>query len=389
MKIITAVASAFLSVSAALAYDPFDAEVRFYPGGGTGSMPMQTWTVDMDVWPDTYHALPACQFTRPGYVFAGWKVFDACMDGAEPSPYGGGYAGTYAAGEMYPVCGFLWLEATWRKTGMDACWTKARTLSGGWGECGLYGGICRLKCGKANKKGIAKVSLKITPFNGKKTTYRMVSVNVAAGGPVTARWGDSYAVTIQPDGSFFGEPIYTGLHPCCTPNSVWNARLGGPVSGRHTLSVKADYDESTDPMYLFESSPYCLNMSLVGPFCWRYEGSGLSFAANGRKWDFGKKPMLKYKLINGVYQLVGMSADKPNLTGAKISYNSKTGLFKGSFYLYTDPIVCVDMQVKTKKTIKLRKYKISIAGVWDAGEGMGEGVAFSKKPVADWPLRVN
>lgn len=367
----------------------YDAEVRFYPGGGTGTMPMQVWTVDFDDW-DFYRELPACQFTRPGYVFTGWKVYDGCVYSDKTTPYGGGYAGTYAAGAEYEVCGYLWLEASWRKLGMDACWAKSRTLTGGWGEgCGpSYDGICQLKCGKANKKGIAKVSLKITPFNGKKITYRPVAVNVAAGGPVTVRWGNSYSVTIQPDGSFFGEPIYGDVRPCCSPNAVWNARLGGPVSGRHTLSVDADYDESKDPMVLFESDPYCLNLKLLGPLCWDWEGAGLSFAANGRKWDFGKKPMLKYKLVNGEYQLVGMSADKPNLTGAKISYNPKTGLFKGSFYLYTDPVVCVYRPATTKKTLKLKKYKIAIVGAWDAGAGLGAGVAFSKKPAATWPLWV-
>ena len=65
-------------------------------------------------------------------------------------------------------------------------------------------GTAQLKCGKANKKGIAKVSLTVTPFSGKKRKYASVSVDVSQGGDIEVKWlKQSYSVTIREGGDFF------------------------------------------------------------------------------------------------------------------------------------------------------------------------------------------
>lgn len=381
-------AAALAATLSARAYSPFDAEVRFFAAGGGGSMPMQVWTIDMDDAASMRRTLPACAFSRPGYAFAGWKVYDACWDAESGSPYGGGYRGVYAAGASYEACGYLWLEATWRPLGMSARWKKSRTLTGLWGEgCSpdAADGICQLKCGKANRRGYAKVSLKITPFNGRKRNYRPVSVYVGAGGDIVARWGSSYSVTIRDDGSFAGEPIYGNVRPACMPNAVWSAQVGGAVTGRHVLTVDAEWG-SADPQRLFARGVYCINTALVGPFRWQAFGAGQSFSAVDRRWDFGRKPMLKYAWTGDRYVLIGRKASRPNLTATRVTYNPRQGLFKGTFVLYTDPVVCANRSKKLTNVLRLTKHKIYVRGAWTPGGG--KGVAYCRNPAGSWPVRV-
>ena len=66
-----------------------------------------------------------------------------------------------------------------------------------------------------------------------------------------------------------------------------------------------------------------------------------------------------------------------NLSGLKLSYANKKGTFKGSFKAF-------ELTGADKK--KLKKYTFKVSGV--VVNGVGYGVATSKKPVVNWLFMV-
>jgi len=71
---------------------------------------------------------------------------------------------------------------------------------------------------------------------------------------------------------------------------------------------------------------------------------------------------------------VDTSGGKTNISGLKLTYNPKTGLFKGSFTLYT-------------WSIGGKKYKASVTGLIINGLGYGEAVV--KKPYTPWAVVID
>lgn len=275
---------------------------------------------------------------------------------------------------------------------VPAEWQGARTLLGLYGEgCGEGAeGTVQVKCGKANRKGIAKVSMTITPFDGKKRSYRSTSVDVSRGGEVRIEWPEQkYFVEISGN-EFFGEPIYGGARPCCSPDAVWSADVGGNIPDG-PYGFGSDYafrfwwrDEEWAWQLedLFTEGRYCINTGLVMPLL-----SSQAFTVRNGKIDFGKKPLLKRKNVNGYLVLVGLDAAKPNIPGTKITYNAKTGILKGSFTFYTDPYACYDNDgTYVGKVYQLKKHSFKIAGVVLKGTIVGEGIAICKKPVFSCPV---
>ena len=244
-------------------------------------------------------------------------------------------------------------------------WQKARTLRGLFGEGCSRGadgaeGTAQLKCGKANKKGIAKVSLSITPFNGKKRSYKSVSVDVSQGGAVKVSWPQQkYQVTVDGD-SFFSEPIYGGSRPACSPNAVWSADIGGSMAGSYTMEFpywdEVWYDDNGLIYHRYDGS-YAAFMEVAAAKLWHRYGEGGYcpngnsilfdggyFMSSGNKWDFSSQ----------------FGDDKP----PKITYNSQTGLFSGSVYLTIGPY-CMDGE--WEKPPPTKKVTLKIKGVYTDG----------------------
>ena len=94
--------------------------IRFYSGGGSGSMSTITRTVS-DCKATSY-TIPSCSFNKSGYAFAGWKVENACEAGA--SIRQPGYT-------IYDLCGNLTLTATWKANSVKHIMTLYRNNSGG------------------------------------------------------------------------------------------------------------------------------------------------------------------------------------------------------------------------------------------------------------------
>ena len=266
---------------------------------------------------------------------------------------------------------------------VPAEWQKVRTLTGLYGEgCGGRSfsdaeGTVQLKCGKANKKGIAKVSLTITPFSGKKRTYKAVSVNVSQGGVVNVRWSrQKYAVSI--DGNeFFGEPIYAGARPACSPNAVWSAKVGGAVTKSAmfdfgavpALPASAD-DMLMERLYVYnEQSGDELTYEVFAP---------VAVKMNGKKWTVQKAANVKWKKCPRNASCIGdwvvnQKGNVSNIPGLKLSYNAKTGVFKGSFFVYS--------------LFRGKKYKANVNGVLVNGVGIGQA-SCSKLSATPWAVTV-
>lgn len=265
-----------------------------------------------------------------------------------------------------PVSGTL--EKTSAAAVIPAEWRKARTLYGLFGDgCGggIYGaeGTAILKCGKANKKGIAKVSLTITPFNGKKRTYKSVSVDVSRGNVKVSWPKQEYRVTIEGD-SFFGEPIYGDMRPCCSPNAVWSADVGGLWTGTAKFHFGDIFDLSFGDDCLIEyafDENFTTDLFLYTP---------VPVTMSGKKWTTPKAARVKWKkcprnaLCIGDW-LFNIKSGSGNLSGLKLSYNSKTGLFKGSFRMFT---------------FRGKKYTAKINGIVVDGIGIGQAVCPKLSP---------
>ena len=99
------------------------------------------------------------------------------------------------------------------------------------------------------------------------------------------------------------------------------------------------------------------------------------------RWSFGKSPSLKYTKdrATGKYKLVGLDdPTKPNVSGLKLVYTAKTGLFKGSYKIYTTT-------GGTKP--KLKRFTVNVIGFVVDGKGYGE--ATLKRPAGGpWAVTV-
>ena len=242
-------------------------------------------------------------------------------------------------------------------------WQKARTLKGVYEkECwGAVSGFAQVKCGKANKNGIAKVSLTITPFSGRKITYNAVSVDVTktTDGGVEVLWprrsgAFPYRVLVHGN-SFYGGAI---TKFACEVDVVRSAQVGGGLqNGRKWFSLYVDEMPSLGAgWYVMDYLlPYEVALTVTG----------------GKKLDAGKVPSVKLARFREDgetwYELSGIYDEaKPNVSGLKISYTPNTGMFKGSFKVYA-----VNEEGATPK---LKKFTVNVTGVVVDGVGFGQAV---------------
>lgn len=102
-------------------YCLWDVEISFKAGGGFGNMAPVTVAANL-CDNNTYYALPGCEFIRPGYTFAGWRVKDYCTN------FGGDESSLpiYGAYDSYgPLCGYLELTATWAEADLGEIHTAS------------------------------------------------------------------------------------------------------------------------------------------------------------------------------------------------------------------------------------------------------------------------
>jgi len=112
--------------------------------------------------------------------------------------------------------------------------------------------------------------------------------------------------------------------------------------------------------------------------------------SRGTKWSFEKVPSVKFVKYREDgetwYGLTGFEDDsKPNVCGLNLSYMAKTGMFKGSYYIYLTDWECVDEREKPK----LKKLKVSVTGIVNAyGEGDGCATLKYNHEIYSWPVYI-
>ena len=256
--------------------------------------------------------------------------------------------------ENCPVAGTLTKTSSGSADGtIPAEWQKARILRGVATRAmpNPVVGIFELKCGKANKKtGVAKVSAVLTGIDGKKKSYKAKSVDVRSDN-VTADLG-GLSITINDDSFNGNEGMPGGL-------SVESSDAGG------------NWTRTDAKVYVDATNLPAGAVDALLP-------AGEPVLAKGGKWAFNKASSVKISKDKTNLEW-DTSNGKTNLSGLKLTYTPKTGLFKGSFKVYALE------GFEGKK--KLKKYSAKVTGVVVDGKGYGQ--ATIKKPSAGpWPVVV-
>ena len=325
------------------------------PGGASGARRLYSGIPSM-----SSILAPSCPYTRSGYKFAGWRIADPCfvvLGGTEYTCEGvniGYLIATIAAGKYFGYCGYVGaLVATWTPVGNSSggtttsLWSKARTLKGGYytGE-DLYGylGTCIVKCGKVNRKGVAKVSVKIKRFDGTRVRLASKQVTVSSG-TTTVTWPNGFTLKIT------GNTFYGGNSNGAV--NVVSATIGGTVSGVHYLGLPA-WEDYSDDGFLKASglasrygSDICFSANALEKM---YDG--LSFNANGTRWTFSTTDPI-----------------------VKMTYSTRTGEFKGSIKL-TAGHFCTYYPTGTKVP---RSHKVTLKVKGAVFDGEFSGIAKYRK----------
>ena len=264
-------------------------------------------------------------------------------------------------------------------------WKVARTLIGTATRATLnpLQGVFELKCGKANKSGIAKVSAKLTWLNGKKTSYKAKSVDVTVK-TVMAEF-DGLTVLIEGDTFAGSEGVSGGM-------SVKSATVGGGIPKRSlkfnvALNSVPDFGKAGAVLEAALPVNVPVYVSKLDDSPTHAPADVPDYAISQQKpWTFDTAPTLKYKKnkATGKYELLGLyDEEKPNVSALKLKYVMKTGQFKGSFRLY----VTNEATTPEGKAPKLKKYTVNVFGFVVDGKGYGQ--ATLKKPAATWAVTLD
>ena len=230
---------------------------------------------------------------------------------------------------------------------------KAETLRG----AAYYGaevmGVVELKIGKVSNKGTSKISGSVTTLAGKKHTIKAQSVYM----------DDKMAISVYLEvkglgalafalGSKDGKNVFAGA---LGKWHVQTANVGGNwTKGGATAEVAVEDVSAFAGTVLVDLLP-----------------TNVTAKVSRGKWAFDKAASVKLK--NGA--LTGIDdPKKPNLSGMKLSYTPKTGMFKGSFKVYA------------LNGTKLVKYTMNVTGV--VIDGVGYGKATCKRPAVSWSMKV-
>ncbi len=264
--------------------------------------------------------------------------------------------GTDAANyDIEVVEGTLTVMAAQEEVDASKVYNKARSFTTVIsGEDG-YVGTATLKIGRINsRKGTVKVSLSGSLFSGKKVsasatlepdeygtiegTFKLAS---SLGGAM------DFELTYDSDEKAFA---FAGANEMYVVE-MGEVQLGGSFETNElSFSAEADVELPNDDY------SFVVDMPMGEPV----------YVKGGTKLSCGKAASISYKKVDGEYELSGTdNENRPNLPGLKISYNSKTGVFKGSFTVYASN------EGATEKKPTLKKYKASFSGLVINGSGVG------------------
>ncbi len=284
---------------------------------------------------------------------------------------------------------------------MNPAFPKAQTATGALYNGDVLVGTVQLKAGKANAKGVVKISATATLMAGgkmKKVTAKATSLTRTADGTFSGTLVfkapiGAMSFAMAADGTFALENA---------AYAMVSATIGGKLpDGRHSLTAEIE----SNVLSSLEAPPYCINGGLKMPFdvyvadgSWDGAYCPQEFQVRGNKWDFGRVPTIKWSVkqvdygdgfrLWHVVSINWWSDDKPNYPATKLSYNPKTGFFMGSFNLLLDPIICSGGTSIKKPPTSVKKVPFKVIGVMVDGEGSGTA-ATSKKPFVTCPVYIH
>lgn len=210
---------------------------------------------------------------------------------------------------------------------------------------GLPGGVLELKAGKVNvTKATRTYSGTVTTIDGKKHTIKKKTL------PVTSASSSVVPLEVKDLGTLNLKVGTAGISGSLKNFTVSGATIGGMLENKNPkFGLSGVWSDFNGDEIIYAFLP-----------------SGEPILVENGKWKLGKQASIKYKKqTDGTYAMSGHdNPQKPNLSGLKLTYNSKTGLFKGSFYVYSI--------VKNK----LKKYGVSVSGI--VVDGYGYGIAIPK-----------
>lgn len=240
-------------------------------------------------------------------------------------------------------------------------WTeKAAKILGGavYDAEGDVAGVLQFKFGKPNaKKGTVKLSGRVTLLNGKRYNIKSTNVTLPADGPlavenVTVTTLGSLSATIG-DAGFTGEIGDAYTFASATVGGNWTAADSGVFVGFGEEGA-ARLPDGTDVALLPNGEPV--------------------LPKNGGKWGFNKAA--KITLSADKASLVAVTdGGKTNFSALKLSYQPKTGFFKGSFKIYAI------------QNGRLKKLTVKVSGV--VADGTGYGIATLPSSGATWAVTVD
>ena len=336
--------------------------VTFNANGGTGSMAPQPFTEGVE------QSLAPNAFVRLGYTFAGWaERADGAVvyaDGqrvtfSSPRTLYARWKGPFAEGEV--IAGRL-------DMGFDKVQTAKGVLTD---KNGRLVGTVQVKAGKVNKKrGTVKLSVCVTLLvdgKVKKVTARTVLAQV--GGPYAQTRRRSMTLAFRaPVGEMAFVLAEDGTFTLKNASYTMGEKVvGGALKGGARGTFKLEAFDLAVPGELQEDLlPY-----------------EVPFDVTGGRWRFAKSARVKWakdKTTNEFGRVVDESSGRTNHASLKLTYTSKTGVFKGSFKVY------VLVEAHGKK--KLKKYTVKVLGL--VVDGVGQGEASCKQPaVGSWPVTVD
>ena len=295
--------------------------------------------------------------TRSGYTFVGW--FTAADGGTRVT------AST-------KVTGNVTYYAHWEKIGGDASssgggsatpvpsggagWTAkgARTLNGAmYDAAGNLAGVVQLKVARPNaRKRTVKLSGYVVPLDGKKVALRADAAVAYTGAPLTVN------ATSRAFGAFTAN----------IDDSGFSGKIGGYTI--RTANVGGNWARTNAKVRVATTSFLTGTVEALLP-------NGEPVLAVGGRWAFNRAASVKLSKDKSRVEW-DTSRGRTNLSGMKLTYTPKTGLFKGSFKVY------VLEGVTVRK--RLKKYTFNVTGV--VVGGVGYGVATCKRPAVIWTVTV-
>lgn len=291
--------------------------------------------------------------TKPGAVFLGWRLDDATVT---EIPVG--------------TTGNVTLEAVWQAVNPapapteNYVVTKAQYDGVVWDAAGnRVVGVIRLKASKM-KESTRKVKISgyVLGLDGKKKAVRLANKDlvVPESGPLSAvfnvkDWGVLEVV--------IGGTSFVGR---LDEYRVQTAAVGGAwTKDDSRVSVAVDSYED-----------------IPGFVCDSLFPAEEPIAVNKGKWKFGKAASVSWKKPKGERAkrlVVDTSKGRTNLSGIKLSYAPKSGLFRGTAKIYALDNVVPEILLGK---VKLKKRTVKVTGV--AVDGVGYGQAVLKKPAHTW-----